>query len=355
MKIELASMWKLLKSIFFLLDAELAHHLAMDLLVFSLKIPVISQLLKRSFKFESDLLHTEISGMKATNPIGLAAGFDKDGNWLNALMLLGFGHIELGTVTKRPQSGNPKPRLFRLIKDRSIINRMGFNNQGVDALVDRLKKFNKPDGLILGGNIGKNKESQDDQIIQDYLYCFTALFDFVDYFTINVSSPNTPGLRALQDKEPLNALLSAVQLENKKHLNRKPLFLKIAPDLSEEALDDILKVVQANDFSGIIVSNTTIDRPDFLIEKEIAKESGGLSGEALHVKSLHALQHLKSKAEPKLILIGVGGIMNEAAAIDRLKAGANWIQIYTGMIYEGPWFIKKIKQELIKTKAYQRN
>lgn len=353
MKIELACMWKLLKSFFFLLDAERAHYLAMDLLAFSLKIPVISQLLIRSFKFESDLLNTEICGMKARNPIGLAAGFDKDGNWLNLLMHLGFGHIELGTVTKRPQSGNPKPRLFRLIKDRSIINRMGFNNQGVDALVDRLKKFNKPNGFIVGGNIGKNKESVDSQIIQDYLYCFTALFDSVDYFTINVSSPNTPGLRALQDKEPLNALLSAIQLENNKHSITKPLFLKIAPDLNTEALDDILEVVQANDFSGIIISNTTIDRPDFLIEKDIAKESGGLSGEALHSKSLQALQYIKSKANSSLILIGVGGIMNEAAAIERLQSGAHWIQIYTGMIYEGPWFIKKIKKELIKVKAYQ--
>ncbi len=349
MKTNPGFMWKFLKSFFFLLDAERAHYLAMDLLAFSLKIPVIASLLKRSFKFESDALQSEICGMKATNPIGLAAGFDKDGTWLNVLKYLGFGHIELGTVTKRPQPGNPKPRLFRLIKDRSIINRMGFNNQGVDALVERLKQFDKPEGFIVGGNIGKNKDSVDGQILSDYLYCFQALFDYVDYFTINVSSPNTPGLRALQDKEPLDALLSAIQTENTKRSKPKPLFLKIAPDLSKEALDDILKVVEANHFSGIIISNTTIDRPDFLIEKYLSKENGGLSGEALHLKSMEVLQYLKSKADSKIQLIGVGGIMNPKDAVERINAGAQWIQIYTGMIYEGPWFIKKIKRRILES------
>ncbi len=342
-------MWKLLKPIFFLLDAESAHYLAMDLLAFSLKIPIISWFIKRSFYLESEKLKSTINGMTAKNPIGLAAGFDKDGRWLDLLPILGFGHIELGTVTPKAQSGNPKPRLFRLIKDRSIINRMGFNNLGVDALVDRLKKFTKPDGLLIGGNIGKNKVSEGEQIPSDYLYCFNALFEFVDYFTINVSSPNTPGLRALQDKQPLHELLKVIQLENQKRKNPKPLFLKIAPDLSPAALDDILEVVHHNQFSGIIISNTTIDRPDFLVEKAIANEAGGLSGAALQAKALWALEYLKSKASPDLSLIGVGGIMDADSAIKRMQSGADWIQIYSGLIFEGPWMVKKIKQVLLSS------
>ncbi len=337
-------MWKLLRFLFFLIDAEKAHYLAMDLLTFALRIPLLSFLLKKSFQFESEKLHSEICGMKAKNPIGLAAGFDKDGKWLEVLSILGFGHIEVGTVTPLPQSGNPKPRLFRLKKDRSIINRMGFNNEGADALAKRLSSFAKPEGLIIGGNIGKNKITPAEKAVDDYLHCFKILFDHVDYFAINVSSPNTPGLRQLQDKQPLQELLSTIQTENQKRKTPKPLFLKIAPDLEEPALDDVIDVVLNNQFSGIIVSNTTLDRPSTLIEKEISIETGGLSGEALTDKSNKILKYLHSKTGDKIKYIGVGGIMNAPDAIERMQSGARWVQIYSGFIYEGPWMVKRMKK-----------
>ncbi|MBK8485441.1 MAG: quinone-dependent dihydroorotate dehydrogenase [Saprospiraceae bacterium] len=339
-------MWKILRYLFFKIDAENAHYLAMDLLSVTLKIPILNYFLKRSFHFESDKLKTVLCGMKANNPIGLAAGFDKDGRWLNVLAVLGFGHIELGTVTPLAQVGNEKPRLFRLKKDHSIINRMGFNNQGAHALAKKLQAFQKPSGLILGGNIGKNKITPAEKAVDDYLICFKILYNSVDYFTINVSSPNTPGLRQLQDKEPLGILLSSLQLENERLEKPKPLFLKIAPDLDERALDDIIEVVKENRFSGIIISNTTTDRPLSLIEKEIAKEAGGLSGEALTFKAKQALKYLQLKVDNSVALIGVGGIMNSKDAFVRMECGADWIQIYSGMIYEGPWFVKKLKKEL---------
>ena len=342
-------MWNFFRFFFFLIDAEKAHYLAMDLLSLGLKIPIVNFLLRKSFQYENKKQQTDICGMKAKNPIGLAAGFDKDGRWLDALSVLGFGHIEVGTVTPLPQSGNPKPRLFRLKKDRSIINRMGFNNEGAEALAKRLSRFSKPDGLIIGGNIGKNKITPAEKAVDDYLYCFKILFEHVDYFAINVSSPNTPGLRQLQDKQPLQELLSSIQAENKSRTNPKPLFLKIAPDLEEPALDDVIEVVLNNQFSGIIVSNTTLDRPPTLLEKEISKESGGLSGKALTVKANNVLKYLHSKTGDKLIYIGVGGIMNATDAIERMQSGASWMQIYSGFIYEGPWMVKKIKSEMCRT------
>ncbi|HEX5625396.1 MAG TPA: quinone-dependent dihydroorotate dehydrogenase [Saprospiraceae bacterium] len=338
--------WPLLRFFFFLFPAETAHHLAMDLLAFAMKIPGLNLLIRNSFRYPDEGLHSKCSGMTARNPIGLAAGFDKDGKWLELLAELGFGHLEVGTVTPRPQSGNPKPRLFRLKKDRSIINRMGFNNAGVEALAERLRAFRKPEGLIIGGNIGKNKDTAEDQAIDDYLTCFRVLFDQVDYFTVNVSSPNTPGLRKLQSREPLQALLSAVQAENQKHPQPKPLFLKIAPDLDETELKDILEVVAENRFAGIIATNTTLDRPDTLLEKNQAKESGGLSGAAITNKSSAVLEFLVSQHQEPVEFIGVGGIMNGRQAIERLNAGAQWIQIYSGMIYEGPWMIRKIKKAI---------
>jgi dihydroorotate dehydrogenase len=339
-------MWGFLRFFFFLFDAEKAHYLSMNLFSFSLKIPVLNYLLRKSFQYKHQNLITELCGMKSVNPIGLAAGFDKDGRWLDVLAVLGFGHIEVGTVTPLAQAGNPKPRLFRLKKDKSIINRMGFNNEGVDALAKRLSQFKKPEGLIIGGNIGKNKITPPEKAIDDYLYCFKILFDHVDYFAINVSSPNTPGLRQLQDKEPLQLLLSSLQSENKKNVNPKPLFLKIAPDLEESALDDVLEVVLNNQFSGIIVSNTTLERPQTLQEKATATETGGLSGKALTEKANRMLQYLHSKTGDKMMYIGVGGIMNANDAIARMQSGAKWIQIYSGFIYEGPWLVKMIKQEI---------
>lgn len=339
-------LWKIMRGFFFLMDAEKAHYAAMNLLEFALKIPILSHALKRSFYFEDAKLESSFCGLSTTNPVGLAAGFDKDGRWLKLLSLLGFGHIELGTVTPLPQEGNPKPRLFRLKKDQSIINRMGFNNAGVEQLKIKLRAFRKPNGLLLGINIGKNKTTTQEQAIEDYLICFSALRDYADYFTINVSSPNTPGLRKLQEKEPLNQLLTAIQSENKKYGKHKPLFLKIAPDLSALELDDILEVVLLNNFSGIIVNNTTIDRPVDLIEKEIATESGGLSGALLKKRATATLEYLKSKSNEDLIFIGVGGIMNTIDARERILTGAKYIQLYSGLIYSGPWLVKNIKKYL---------
>ena len=338
-----------IRPLLFLFPPEFIHHVTFRILKVGGFVPGLSFVFRKIFSVSDPKLERTLFGITFPNPVGLAAGFDKDAVLIDELATFGFGFIEIGTLTPKPQPGNDKPRLFRLPQDQALINRMGFNNQGVDALVERLKQFDKPEGFIVGGNIGKNKDSIDAQILSDYLYCFQALFDYVDYFTINVSSPNTPGLRALQDKEPLDALLSAIQTENTKRSKPKPLFLKIAPDLSKEALDDILKVVEANHFSGIIISNTTIDRPDFLIEKYLSKENGGLSGEALHLKSMEVLQYLKSKADSKMQLIGVGGIMNPKDAVERINAGAQWIQIYTGMIYEGPWFIKRIKRRILES------
>ncbi|MBK9109293.1 MAG: quinone-dependent dihydroorotate dehydrogenase [Saprospiraceae bacterium] len=339
--------WPILKYIFFFFDAERAHYLAMNVMSWSIKIPVVGPLLIRSFTFEHPNLHAELCGMKCKNPIGLAAGFDKDGRWLDLLPLLGFGHIEVGTVTPLSQPGNPKPRLFRLKKDESIINRMGFNNLGVVHLASRLKDFHKPERFIIGGNIGKNKDTPAEKATEDYLICFRTLFPFVDYFTINVSSPNTPGLRQLQEKEPLDQLLSAIQSENLKQLESKPLFLKIAPDLENNALNDILEVVQKNNFSGIIVSNTTITRPDILKEKKYIREAGGLSGKIIRELAESKLEYLKQHADAKLKFIGVGGISSGTDARERLQAGANWIQIYSGLIFKGPWMVRKIKEELV--------
>lgn len=340
-------LWPILKYFFFLFDAERAHYLAMNLMSRSIKFPVVGPLLIRSFSFEHPLLHSELCGMKCKNPIGLAAGFDKDGKWLNLLPLLGFGHIEVGTVTPLPQPGNPQPRLFRLKKDESIINRMGFNNLGVEHLADQLKYFKKPDGFIIGGNIGKNKNTPDEKATEDYLICFRKLFPFVDYFTVNVSSPNTPGLRQLQKKEPLDQLLSAIQSENQKQKQSKPLFLKIAPDLDNEELDDILEVVQRNNFSGIIVSNTTITRPDGLTEKKYLRETGGLSGKTIRELAQSKLQYLKQRADNNIRFIGVGGISNCTDVRERIQAGASWIQIYSGLIFKGPWMVRNIKEEWV--------
>lgn len=339
--------WKMLRFVFFQMDAEKAHYRAMDLLNLALKIPFLAFVIKRSFQFEDQALETSFCGLPTKNPIGLAAGFDKDGNWLDLLCLLGFGHIELGTVTPRPQQGNPKPRLFRLKRDHSIINRMGFNNSGVEPLKQKLMAFKKPDGLILGVNIGKNKTTSQEDAIEDFLICFRVLKDYADYFTINVSSPNTPGLRDLQEKEPLNLLLTSIQNENNKFNPAKPLFLKIAPDLHPEALDDILEVVIANRLSGIIVNNTTIDRPEKIVEKEISAESGGLSGALLKEKARKTLEYLTKRSNSNLIFIGVGGIMSPDDAVDRMNVGAQFIQLYSGLIYAGPWLVKDIKKSLI--------
>lgn len=315
--------------------------MAMDMLNFGLKLPIAGYLLKRSFRSRSGQESTHILGMYFPNRIGLAAGFDKDARWLHLLKELGFGHVEVGTVTPKPQAGNPKPRLFRLKKDQALINRMGFNNEGVEAMVRRLR--NRPSGLIVGGNIGKNKDTPNEQALQDYVKCFLALHHHVDYIAVNVSSPNTPGLRELQDKAFLSELFVTLKTLRNGSRQPKPILLKIAPDLTVEALDDIISVVQTIGIDGIIATNTTISRENLRTPANQVQSigAGGLSGRPVFAKSNEILRYLRTSLGENFPIIGVGGVMNVPDMKTKLENGADLIQVYTGFIYSGPWMVKK--------------
>jgi len=260
---------------------------------------------------------------------------------------LGFGFIEIGTVTPRPQSGNPKPRMFRLSEDQGLINRMGFNNDGVDALVDRLKKFDK-DGLIIGGNIGKNKDTPNELAVEDYKICFEKLHPYVDYFVVNVSSPNTPNLRALQERGPLTKILSTLVSLNKSKESQKPILLKIAPDLSNLQIEEIIEVIEETKLDGIIATNTTISREDLQESSDRISRigNGGLSGAPLSDRATDVIKHIATKSKGNLPIIGVGGINSPQDALDKINAGATLVQIYTGFIYQGPAFVKRINKLL---------
>ena len=286
-------------------------------------------------------------GLKFKNPVGLAAGFDKNAEFVEELGNLGFGFVEIGTVTPLPQSGNDKPRMFRLPPDAALINRMGFNNQGVEVAAHRLSKA-KRDGLIIGGNIGKNKLTPNEDAVSDYIKCFDALFDVVDYFVVNVSSPNTPGLRELQEKEPLKNILNALQKRNSKNGISKPILLKIAPDLSNDQLDDIVEIVAETKIAGVIATNTTIERSNLRTGGRVVSETGGLSGKPLTKRSTEVIRYLSEKSNKAFPIIGVGGIHSPEDAIEKLNAGASLIQLYTGFIYEGPALIKRINKALLK-------
>ncbi len=322
------------------MPAERAHYFTMNLLSIADKIGVLSLFLEQQ-KPENAI---DFCGLHFPNKIGLAAGFDKDARFLNVLSKMGFGHVEVGTVTPLPQAGNPKPRLFRLPKDQALINRMGFNNNGVDAMVKRLK--NRPKNLIVGGNIGKNKLTED--AIPDYLICLEKLYDYVDYFTINISSPNTPGLRDLQDKGPLLALLAAVIekrdfLKSQKGIDR-PVFLKIAPDLTETQIVEIAEIVIKTNTNAVVVSNTTIDRTNLKTSSNTIEEigAGGLSGLPLRDKSNVALLTLSNLLPKNIGIIAVGGIMCKQDAQDKINMGAHLVQVYTGFVYQGLPLINKL-------------
>ena len=342
-------MYALLKTLLFQINPEQAHALTTAQLRLLCSIPGIKLLLHKWWDLMDKKLEKKVMGLPFTNPIGLAAGFDKDGEFMDIMAPMGFGFYEVGTVTPKPQTGNPKPRLFRLPKDQALINRMGFNNRGVDYLVQQLKNYARTE-TVLGGNIGKNKTTSEEETIQDYVYCFEKLYAYVDYFVFNVSSPNTPGLRNLQEKKPLNNLLSAMQKLNQERPVAKPLLLKIAPDLTFGQLDDILQIVQDNQLSGIIATNTTIDRTELITPaidvKKIGK--GGLSGAPLTSRATEVISYLKKHTLDDLTVIGVGGIMNPDDALAKLDAGANLIQLYTGLIYYGPTLVKDIKRALLK-------
>lgn len=337
----------LLRPILFRFDAESVHHFAFALLGTALRIPGIPALLAAFFAKKSPSTATTLWGLPFPNRVGLAAGFDKDGKIGTRWGYLGFGFVELGTVTPRPQAGNPRPRLFRLPQDRAIINRMGFNNGGVDALVAQIRRM--PDtGVVLGANIGKNKDTPNDQAVQDYLMCFEKLFPYVDYFVVNVSSPNTPGLRELQERAPLTHLLNTLQEKNQTYPQPKPLLLKIAPDLTDEQLREVAEVLVETGMQGLIVHNTTVSRADLQTpaSKVEAIGAGGLSGAPLTARGTEILQYMCSNLPPEFPIISVGGIMDAATARQRIASGAQLIQVYTGFVYGGPAFVKKLLKDL---------
>ena len=342
-------MYKLIvKPILFLFNPEFIHHFIFKTIKFASYIPFKMKVWKWIYKTNSSKLNREVLGLNFANPVGLAAGFDKDAKLFDELSSFGFGFVEIGTVTPIPQSGNPKPRLFRLPKDESLINRMGFNNSGVEEIVNRLKK--RKSSVIIGGNIGKNKITSNEEAFKDYEICFNRLFDYVDYFVVNVSSPNTPNLRELQDKEPLSKILTGLQVLNDKKVKRKPILLKIAPDLTDSQLDDIIDIINDTKLDGVIATNTTIDRSNLKTSSEVIENigNGGLSGKAVKDRSTNVISYLSQKSGGSFVIIGVGGIHSASDALEKLKAGASLVQLYTGFVYEGPGLVKRINKAILK-------
>jgi dihydroorotate dehydrogenase len=342
-------MYRIIKPVFFQFDPEKVHHFVVKRLKwFNDYFPLGKTILRSSFDVNIKGLEREVFGIKFKNPVGLAAGFDKNGEYIEALSNLGFGFIEVGTVTPMPQPGNDKPRMFRLEEDQAIINRMGFNNKGVDTLAERLRILKKKDSsIVIGGNIGKNKTTPNEEAVNDYIKCFDRLFDVVDYFVVNVSSPNTPGLRELQEKEPLTNLLKTLQERNSKNGVSRPILLKIAPDLTNDQLNDIVEIVQTTGIAGVIATNTTIGRNGLYTSETITKETGGLSGKPLTSRSTEVIRYLSQQSKGSFPIIGVGGIHSPEDAKEKLEAGASLIQLYTGFIYEGPGIIKRICKGLL--------
>ncbi|MEK6547551.1 MAG: quinone-dependent dihydroorotate dehydrogenase [Bacteroidota bacterium] len=336
----------LIKPFFFLFDPERAHYLLADIIKFSMKIPGVPALFRLIYGFEHPSLARTVFGIHFPNPVGLAAGFDKNALLVDEFSQLGFGFIEVGTVTPKPQAGNDKPRLFRLPEDGGIINRMGFNNEGLEAMKNRLKA--RKSQVIVGGNLGKNKVTPNEEAETDYCLGFEALYDVVDYFVVNVSSPNTPNLRALQEKEPLQNLLLRLQGLNSVKPKQKPILLKIAPDLTNEQLDDVIEIVLSTKIAGLIATNTTLSREGLLSEESLKAQQGGLSGKPVRERSTEVIAYIHQKSNGQIPIIGVGGIHSAADAIEKLRAGASLVQIYTGFIYEGPGLIKKINQGVVQ-------
>ncbi|MGC6478800.1 MAG: quinone-dependent dihydroorotate dehydrogenase [Flavobacteriaceae bacterium] len=339
-------MYRLIKPLLFLCDPEWVHYAVFKAIRLGHKFPGVAAIIRSLYQLNDPRLERELFGLKFPNPVGLAAGFDKDAKLYRELANFGFGFVEIGTLTPKAQPGNPKKRLFRLVEDQGLINRMGFNNGGVVAAVERLKA--NP-GILIGGNIGKNKVTPNENAVEDYLICFDALFPYVDYFVVNVSSPNTPNLRALQEKEPLTALLQTLKDRNLQQASPKPILLKIAPDLSNEQLLDIIDIVQTVGIDGVIATNTTLDRTG--LRSTYKKEVGGLSGQPLRSRSTEVIRFLAEKSQKAFPIIGVGGIHSPQDALDKLAAGADLIQLYTGFVYEGPAVVKRINAAILKEQA----
>ncbi|GAB3708352.1 quinone-dependent dihydroorotate dehydrogenase [Spirosoma flavus] len=349
---------RIILPLLFRFDAETIHHTVTRFLKFFLALPGLSSLFRSYYVVEDKRLIRNVFGITFPNPVGMAAGFDKNAELVSELSDLGFGFVEIGTVTPRPQAGNPRPRLFRLKADLGIINRMGFNNKGAGPAAERLRHFAKNRGnrqVIVGGNIGKNKDTPNDEATQDYLFNFRELFDAVDYFVVNVSSPNTPGLRDLQEREPLTRLLSAIQEENRQQsarldISTKPVLLKIAPDLTNGQLDDIIAIVAETGISGVIATNTTISRDGLQTPAAAVEEmgAGGVSGQPLRERATDVIRYLHQQSGGSFPIIGVGGIASAEDAFEKLNAGASLIQVYTSFIYEGPALARRINRGLLK-------
>lgn len=354
----------------FRFDAEQVHHFVCAVLKFAFKIPGISLISKQLYQYENPVLEREVFGLKFKNPVGLAAGFDKNAELVEEMADLGFGFVEIGTVTPLAQAGNEKPRLFRLKPDHALINRMGFNNEGAKAAAERLRK--RKTNILIGGNVGKNKLTPNENALDDYLQCFDALYDVVDYFVVNVSSPNTPGLRDLQEKEPLMKILSALKVRSEElgtvHSPQsmvngpqsmvppsgvrgltKPILLKIAPDLTNSQLDDIIEIVTTTQIAGVIATNTTISRANLETDGDAIQKigAGGLSGKPLTYRSTEVIRYICERSNNAFPVIGVGGVASPEDALEKLRAGASLVQIYTGFIYEGPGLAKRICKQLV--------
>ena len=333
---------KIISPFLFLFDPEKIHTFTFFLIKVFFKIPILGFIIESFYKVKSPKLERKLFGLTFENPVGIAAGFDKNATHISEFEKFGFGFIEIGTVTPKPQHGNPKKRLFRLKEDTAIINRMGFNNDGVTKIKNRLKKnFN----VLIGGNIGKNKVTPNSQAKNDYIICFKELYNYVDYFVVNVSSPNTPGLRELQSKEFLNDLFIDLNKLRSNETIKKPILIKISPDLSKEKILEILEVIDTNNIDGIIATNTTIDYPN--LKSKNKNETGGLSGAPLYDKSNEVISFISKKTNGKLPIIGVGGISTPEQAVKKIEAGAHLIQLYTGIIYEGPGIVRKINKKLL--------
>ncbi len=337
----------LLKPILFRMSPERAHGFVFGFLKVLFHVPFVRSLFYAAYHKHHNSLERKVFGLRFKNPVGLAAGFDKNARLYNEFSFMGFGFVEIGTVTPKAQEGNPKPRLFRLPEDGALINRMGFNNDGVEKIASRLKRRYAP--ILIGGNIGKNKSTPNEEAINDYLVCLDGLYAHVDYFVINVSSPNTSGLRELQDREPLKRILSGVKEAMSAKKKYKPILVKIAPDLSDFQLDDVVDIVRETGIDGIIATNTTISRDNLSTDEAVIADigNGGLSGKPLEKRSTEVIRYIHRKTEGKIPIIGVGGIHSAEDALEKIQAGASLVQVYTGFVYEGPKLIKEINQKLI--------
>jgi dihydroorotate dehydrogenase len=346
-------MYTVLRRLLFLFPTEAVHYFSMNVLKLICSVGFLRRAVTR-FCTPIHIAEKELFGLRFRNPVGLAAGFDKNALYLTSLEALGFGYVEIGTVTPKPQAGNEKPRLFRLPKDKALINRMGFNNDGVKVVARRLKEWRAGgSSFIVGGNIGKNKSTPNEEAWKDYEICFRELFDCVDYFVVNVSSPNTPGLRELQEKDSLRKILSHLQTINRESMNKaKPLLLKIAPDLTPQQVDDVIDLALEIKLDGLVVTNTTISRENLKTDaaRVTAIGAGGVSGAPLKTRSDEMVQYIYKKTRGQIPLIGSGGIFNGQDALDKFNAGASLVQVWTGFIYVGPFIVKKICEALANKK-----